>query len=122
MQTLNQILFGTDDPNPLVAEGERAKNDLLKAARLMQELVATEGWKTLSEYYSRRQQQHSLEMLSPIRDPAQVYFQESNKGAIHALAWAVGLPNVIIQASKEIQEGRKAAGNGKEMKHEPLAP
>lgn len=122
MQTLNQILFGTDDPNPLIAEGEKAKNDLLKAARLMQELVATDGWKTLEEYYMKRQEQHSQMLLEPIREAGQVYFQECNKGAIHALAWAVGLPNVIIQAAKDIHEARKGAGNGKEMKHEPLAP
>lgn len=122
MQTLNQILFGTDDPNPLVAEGEQAKNELLKAGRLMQELIATDGWKTLEEYFLKRQEQHSRMMLEPIRDQSQLYFQECNKGAIHALAWAVSLPSVIIQASKEIQEGRKAAGNGKEVKHAPLAP
>jgi hypothetical protein len=121
MKTIDELILGTPDEAKV---GEEALNELIRTARMMQDLVATEGWNEFVRLVERRQGAHVNQLMAPIQTRDQVFLQESNKGAIHALAWVVGLPSVIIAESKQILETRKASsGNSKkDVKHAPLAP
>ena len=119
MKTLEEILLGAPAQGK---DGEDALKELVAAGRIMQDLVASEGWKEFEKFLLARQGTHVQQLMSPIQSEGQVFIQESNKGAIHALAWALGLPSVIIQESKQILAQRAQSGNGKEVKHAPLAP
>lgn len=83
----------------------------LKRKKLMEELIATDGWKEF-ERILRAQYEAHLQSLLPAASPeydglAQVMTSEYRKGAVFAIGIALKTPHGIIAEAKNISQAHQ---------------
>lgn len=79
---------------------EKEREDL-RTMRVLEELIATNGWKVYSELVNRLKFEQHTKVLQPVGSIGELFFAEYAKGAVYGLTQATDLPGIIIQGVRE---------------------